>query len=50
MKIIPEQSTSLIQQDSSLSTRLNKVACGFFLLGMFIAAMIFHYLGIFPTS
>ncbi|TCM67301.1 hypothetical protein EC844_10973 [Acinetobacter calcoaceticus] len=50
MKIIPEQSTSLINQDSSFRLRIDTGACCFFVLGMFLAAMIFHYLGLFPTA
>lgn len=49
MKIIPEQSTSLMPQEDSLFSRLDKIGCCFFLLGMFLAAMLFHYLGLFPT-
>lgn len=50
MKIIPEQSTSLINQESNFRLSLDKGAFCFFILGMFLAAMIFHYLGLFPTS
>jgi len=50
MKIIPEQITSLIHQDSSYRLRIDKVACCFFVLGMFLAAMIIHFLGLFPTN
>ncbi len=49
MKIIPEQSTSLINEDRGFRLRLDKGAFCFFFLGMFLTAMIFHYLGIFPT-
>ncbi|WP_171263322.1 hypothetical protein [Acinetobacter sp. ANC 4648] len=50
MKIIPEQSTSLIHQDRSFRFSLDKGALCFFILGIFLAAMIFHYLGLFPTA
>lgn len=50
MKIIPEQSTSLINQVSGFHLRLDKGAYCFFVLGMFLAAMMIHILGIFPTT
>lgn len=50
MKIIPEQSTSLISENSGFRLRLDKGACCFFVLGMFLAAIIIHILGIFPSA
>ena len=50
MKIIPEQPTSLINQVSGFHLRLDKGASCFFVLGMFIDAMMIHILGIFPTT
>lgn len=47
MKIIPEQSTNLINSQQ-FHVRLDKGACCFFILGMFLAAMMIHFLGIFP--
>lgn len=49
MKIIPEQSTNLIHENSGFRLYLDKGAICFFILGMFLAAMIFHYLGLFPV-
>ncbi len=49
MKIIPEQSISLIHENSGFRLRLDKGACCFFVLGMFLAAMMIHLLGLFPT-
>ncbi|MFW1858736.1 hypothetical protein [Acinetobacter defluvii] len=49
MKITPEQPTHLIQQHSTFRLPWDKGACCFFILGIFLAAMIFHLLGIFPT-
>lgn len=49
MKIIPEQSTSLIHENSGFLLRLDKGAYCFFVLGMFLAAIIIHLLGIFPS-
>lgn len=50
MKIIPKQPTSLINHEHSFSFSLDRAAVCFFILGMFLAAMIFHYLGFFPTT
>ena len=50
MKIIPEHSTSLIQQDRRYPMRVDKAACCLFVLSMFLSAMIIHFLGLFPTS
>ncbi|NHB57887.1 hypothetical protein [Acinetobacter shaoyimingii] len=49
MKIIPEQSTSLMTH-SSPRFRVDTWACCFFILGMFLSAVILHLVGIFPTS
>ncbi len=48
MKIIPEQSTSLISH-SSPRFRVDTGAFCFFVLGMFLSAMILHMTGILPT-
>ena len=48
MKIIPEQSTSLITH-SSPRFRVDAGAYCFFILGMFLSAIIFHLVGVFPT-
>lgn len=50
MKIIPEQSTELIQSRTGLRISLDTASCCFFILGMFLAAFILHSLGIFPIS
>ncbi len=50
MKTIPEQSTTLIHEDRAFRLRLDKGAFCFFILGMFLSAMIFHSIGIFPAS
>ncbi len=50
MKIIPEQSTHLIQHHSGFRLPWDKGACCFFILGIFLAAIIFHLLGIFPIA
>lgn len=50
MKIIPEQSTHLIQQNSGFRLPWDKGACCFFVLGIFLAAIIFHIFGIFPAT
>lgn len=49
MKIIPEQPTSLINQVSDFRLRLDKGACCFFVLGMFLAGLFIHMIGLFPT-
>lgn len=48
MKIIPEQSTSLINHTRP-RIRIDTGAYCFFVLGMFLSAMILHLLGVFPT-
>ena len=48
MKIIPEQPTSLIDEHRTFRIRIDKGAFCFFILGMFLTAIIFHLLGIFP--
>lgn len=48
MKIIPEQSTSLMTH-SSPRFRVDTGAYCFFILGMFLSAMILHLAGVFPT-
>ena len=48
MKIIPEQSTGLIEH-SRPRIRFDKGAYCFFFLGMFLAAFIFHSTNILPT-
>ena len=45
MKIIPEQTTSLIQSDSP-RLRVDTGAFCFFVLGMFLAAMLVHQFGL----
>ena len=45
MKIIPEQSTGLMEQ-ARPSLRLDKGAYCFFILGMFLAAFLLHSTGI----
>lgn len=47
MKIIPEQTTSLIT--SSPRFRVDTGAYCFFILGMFLSAMILHLTGIIPS-
>lgn len=44
MKIIPEQSTNLIQL-SGQRIKFDTVALCFFALGMFLAALMIHYFG-----
>ena len=46
MKIIPEQNTNLIQPNT-LGIKIDTGAVSFFLLGMFLAAIIFHQFPIF---
>ncbi|SPL70506.1 hypothetical protein [Acinetobacter stercoris] len=50
MKIIPEQSTSLINTNTRPYLKLDKGAICFFILGMFLAAVIIHKFGIFPIA
>lgn len=47
MKIIPEHSTSLIHQENGFRIRLDAGACCFFVLGMFLCAVIFHQISLF---
>lgn len=47
MKIIPEQTTSLIQS-SSLRVKVDTGAFCFFVLGMFLAAIFIHQFGLVP--
>ena len=47
MKIIPEQTTSLITH-SSPRIRVDTGAYCFFILGMFLCAVILHLIGVFP--
>lgn len=47
MKIIPEQPTHLMTQ-STPRFRVDKGAFCFFVLGMFLSAMILHFTGIIP--
>ncbi|ENV53326.1 MULTISPECIES: hypothetical protein [Acinetobacter] len=49
MKIIPEQTTNLIQLSGQQRIKLDTAAICFFALGMFLAAMIIHHLGFFPV-
>lgn len=49
MKIIPEHSTSLVHPESRFRLRIDTGACCFFILGMFLCAMIFHSFGLIPT-
>jgi len=44
MKMIPEQTTSLIQSNDQ-GLKLDVGALCFFMLGMFLSAMIIHQLG-----
>lgn len=46
MKIIPEQTTTRIVEHSGLRIKVDMGALCFFLLGMFISAIIIHQLGI----
>ncbi len=48
MKIIPEQSTSLMTQSRPRFT-VDAGAYCFFFLGMFLSAMILHLTGIIPS-
>ena len=48
MKIIPEQPTSLMSHTTP-RFRLDAGACCFFVLGMFLSAMILHLTGIIPS-
>ncbi|HBM7893644.1 TPA: hypothetical protein L0H18_002909 [Acinetobacter baumannii] len=48
MKIIPEQTTSLIQT-SNPRIRVDTGAFCFFVLGMFLAAMMIHQFGFMPS-
>ena len=48
MKIIPEHSTSLIQPEAGFRLRIDTGACCFFILGMFLGAVIFHQIGLLP--
>ncbi|WP_171254801.1 hypothetical protein [Acinetobacter sp. TGL-Y2] len=48
MKMIPEQSTSLMNPPRP-RLRVDAGAYCFFILGMFLSAMILHLMGIFPT-
>lgn len=50
MKMIPEQSISLINTNTRPWIKLDKGAVCFFILGMFLAAMIIHMLGVFPLA
>ncbi len=45
MKIIPEQTTTSLIHSSDQEFKLDTGAMCFFLLGMFLAAMIFNQLG-----
>ena len=47
MKIIPEQTTTSLIPSSAQGLKLDIGAFCFFLLGMFLAALIFHQIGIF---
>lgn len=46
MKIIPEQTTTRIVEHSGLRIKVDMGALCFFLLGMFISAIIIHQLSI----
>lgn len=48
MKIIPEQSTSVMTH-STPRIRVDTGAYCFFILGMFLSAMILHLIGVFPS-
>ena len=47
MKIIPEQTTTSLIQANDQGLKLDVGACAFFLLGMFLAAILFHQTGLF---
>ena len=47
MKIIPEQTTTNLIHSSDQEFKLDTGAMCFFLLGMFLAALIFHQIGLF---
>jgi hypothetical protein len=47
MKIIPEQTTTSVIPSSDETLKLDVGAFCFFLLGMFLAALIFHQIGLF---
>lgn len=47
MKIIPEQTTTSLIHTSDQGLKLDVGAFCFFLLGMFLAALIFHQIGLF---
>ena len=47
MKIIPEQTTTSLIHSSDQGLKLDVGAFCFFLLGMFLAALIFYLFGIF---
>ncbi len=47
MKIIPEQTTTSLIPSSDQGLKLDVGASCFFLLGMFLAALIFHQIGLF---
>ncbi|ESK57305.1 MULTISPECIES: hypothetical protein [Acinetobacter] len=47
MKIIPEQTTTSLLHASDHGLKLDVGAFCFFLLGMFLAALIFHHIGLF---
>jgi len=47
MKIIPEQTTTSLIHSSDQGIKLDVGAFCFFLLGMFLAALIFHQIGFF---
>lgn len=49
MKIMPEQPTSPIIHHSTPRVRIDLGAYCFFILGMFICAMILHLSGILPS-
>ncbi|SEL21737.1 MULTISPECIES: hypothetical protein [unclassified Acinetobacter] len=48
MKIIPEQSTGLMEQ-ARPRIRVDKGAYCFFFLGVFLAAFIFHFTNLIPA-
>lgn len=47
MKIIPEQTTTSLIHSSDQALKLDVGAFCFFLLGIFLAALIFHQIGLF---
>ena len=49
MKITSEQTTDLIHSPRAFVLRIDRGGFCFFILGMFLTAMIFNYLGIFPS-